>query len=209
MLRPDMWTKWCFCLKKNFQRNAPLYEPIQPNAHTHLFHPPIESLYCSKWIRLCGKFSGKSNLNAHKWLLLQYINDRELNSYSCCRHIIWWNNNRCSSTVICNGIYTHLCIIVYISVQCTQPYRPYYGKWTDKPSTPHLQPPNNMLYSSFLKYEIGVCGFFFTSVFFSRFYHFVAILVFITFWKFGDTLDRISWISVCLPRHKEAKIRKV
>lgn len=174
-----MWTEWCFCLKKNFQRNAPLYEPSQPNAHTHTFHPLIESLCCSKWIRLCGKFSGKSNLNAHKWLLLQYINDRELNSYSRCRHIIWWNNNRCSSTVICNGIYTLLCIIVYISVQCTQPYRPYYGKWTDKPSTPHLQPPNNMLYSSFLKYEIGVCGwFFFTSLFFQSLLSFCCHLGF-------------------------------
>lgn len=37
MLRPDMWTEWCFCLKKNFQRNAPLYEPSQPNAHTNTF----------------------------------------------------------------------------------------------------------------------------------------------------------------------------
>lgn len=107
MLRPVMWTKWCFCLKKIFPTKCAIIRTKPTKCtytHTHTFHPPIESLCCSKWIRLCGKFSGKSNLNAHKWLLLQYINDRELNSYSRCRHIIWWNNNRCSSTVICNGI---------------------------------------------------------------------------------------------------------
>lgn len=41
-------------------------------------------------IHLCGKFSGKSNLNAHKWL--QYINDRAELMFSMQTHNMIWEH---------------------------------------------------------------------------------------------------------------------